>query len=181
MKAIKIIKIITIGVLCFMMIALTSIGYLEDSPDLVEGSINSTTSYAALPAIYPTILLVIFGISLFLFLRKATVIKFVILALSFLLWTLSGRMIAIGLDGRLTYGWFNILSEDTSLCDEKSDCETMIYYQTKTEKLSFWRIRVKNKNIDEVIFAGPLLWGRTVKLFDEIAEVGIYSNRKLPN
>jgi hypothetical protein len=161
---------------------LTGVGYFPDTPNLDGGSVDSTMSFASLPVIYPTIFLVIFGLLLFIYLKKPTVIKSVFLSLNLFLWILSGRMIGIGWpDGRLSSGWFNVGTESVFLCDEKNDCETTIYYQTKVEKLLFWRVRIKNQNFNEVIFVGPLLWGRTLLMINKTAGVGMYLNRKLPD
>jgi len=179
---IKIIKIISLVILCILMVMLTGVGYLPDTPNLDGGSIDSLMSFASLPVLYPTIFLVIFGLLLFIYLKKPTVIKSVFLSLGLFLWILSGRMIGIGWpDGRVSSGWFNTRTDMFYLCDDKTDCETMIYYQTQTQNLSFWRIRIKNQNIDKVIFVGPLLWDRTITMIKKTVGVDMYSNKKLPN
>src|SRR2546422_5755400 len=44
---------------------------------------------------------------------------------------------------------------------------SVIFYQTKIEGLPLWRIRVKNNNINKVIFIGPFQWNKAVKMFSE--------------
>jgi hypothetical protein len=172
---VTILRIVIVSFVVIIMTALTLIGYSDAHPGLTGGSLDSIMSMAALPPIYATVFLLVFVILIILYLKKPTNIKLVLLSLIMILWFLSGRMIGIiPLDGRLSTGWFYIETGRHTLCDYKTDCETTIYYQTQTESLFFWRIRVSNKNIDETIFVGPFLWNRAQKLFKETVESGKY-------
>ncbi len=90
---------------------------------------------------------------------------YIILSLLFLVWFMSGRTISIFPDGRLSTGWFYWETSRINICQNEIDCEKVFYYETKVETLPLWRIRIKNKQTDKIIFIGPLLWEKAIKLF----------------
>lgn len=94
---------------------------------------------------------------------KKTIIPIIIL--TFTIWLFSGRMIAIFPYGRMSSGWFYMETNRINICNDNEDCEKVYYYETKVYKLNLWRIRLKNKNIDKIIFVGPFIWYKTLHLF----------------
>jgi len=131
---------------------------------------------ASMPMAVPTIFLFCFGLLTLYYFKRAKKIKLVFLTVILLLWFLSGRTIGTILwpEGTIITGWFYIRFDKFIICNNDGDCETTISYHTKTEELSFWRVRVKNKNTDRVIFVGPFIWSRTLKLFNEQLGLGKY-------
>lgn len=108
---------------------------------------------------------VIFFITVFFYKKKKRPLVTSLLTVIFLLWFLSGRMIALFPDGRLLSGWFYIQTNRTDICRTDIDCEKVFYYDTKFEKLSFWKLRIVNKEANATIFTGPFVWRNTIKLF----------------
>ena len=169
----KIIKIIASVILLVVMAALTAFGYFLKS-SLVGGRIDSMEEILAVRGAWPAILFIICGFLLFYYLSRPTKVKLIFLGITLVFWFLSGRMISMVFwpDGRLTVGWFNMPTQTVHLCHNKTDCDTTIDYQTKAENLFFWRIRIKNKDVDEVIFVGPFLWGKAAKMIHETIGAG---------
>lgn len=91
-----------------------------------------------------------------------------ILVTCFGLWLLSGRVVALKPfpDGRVITGWYYVETNKFYLCSVKDDCETIIYKDSKVTMLSFWRIRVTNKNMNKEIFFGPFTWNSCFLVFD---------------
>ena len=172
----KVIKIIVSVILLMVMLALTALGFFLKI-SLVAGSVDSMEDLIALSGAWPAMFLVLFAFLLFYYLYKPDRVKLVFLGITVALWFLSGRMISIIFwpDGRVTTGWFSASTETFHLCDNKSDCEATIAYHTKTENLFFWRIRVRNENIDKVIFVGPFIWNKTLKLVHDQIGAGTYT------
>jgi len=168
-------KIVIPIVFLLMMITLTGLEYLLQ-PGLVGGSTNSMEVVAAAPIFLPIILLVLFCLLSYWNLKKPANIKICFLGLCILFWFASGRVVSILVwpDARINTGWFNAATEEIKLCNVKNDCETVMTQKTQTENLFFWRIRIKNENIDRIIFVGPFLWSKTVRMFTET-----FSSRKL--
>jgi hypothetical protein len=166
----KAIKLIFIAVIFIIMMFLTAIPYVGDSPSLAGGSIGSIMIMITIRAAISTVLLVAFVLMSYFYFKKK--VKAVFLILTFLLWFVSGRMIGILPDGRLSTGWFYMETDRIDLCDHKTDCETVMAQQTKIQKLLFWRIRVKNKTTDQIIFVGPMLWNNALKVFHETFKAG---------
>jgi hypothetical protein len=148
----KAIKLIFIAVIFIIMMFLTAIPYVGDSPSLAGGSIGSIMIMITIRAAISTVLLVAFVLMSYFYFKKK--VKAVFLILTFLLWFVSGRMIGILPDGRLSTGWF--------------------YMETdrKIKKLLFCSIRVKNKTTDQIIFVGPMLWNNALKVFHETFKAG---------
>jgi hypothetical protein len=166
----KAINLIFISVIFIIMMFLTAIPYVGDSPSLAGGSIGSIMIMITIRAAISTVLLVAFVLMSYFYFKKK--VKAVFLILTFLLWFVSGRMIGILPDGRLSTGWFYMETDRIDLCDHKTDCETVMAQQTKIQKLLFWRIRVKNKTTDQIIFVGPMLWNNALKVFHETFKAG---------
>lgn len=166
----KAIKIILIAVVFMIMMILTAIPYIGDNPSLAGGSIGSIMIMITTYVVISTALLVAFVLISYFYIKNK--VKSVFLIITFLLWFLSGRMIGILPDGRLSTGWFYMETGRVDLCDHKTDCETVMAQQTKIQKLFFWRIRVKNKTTDQIIFVGPMLWNNALKVFHETFVAG---------
>ncbi len=172
----KTIKIIVSVILLLIMFGLTALGFFL-KVSLVGGSINSMEDIVAINGAWLAIIVVIFGFLLFYSLYKPSNVKLIFLGVIIVIWFLSGRMISIIFwpDGRVTTGWFGIPTDTFYLCTGKTDCETTIAYHTKTENLFFWRIRLKNENVDKVIFVGPFIWNKTLKLVHDQIGAGTYT------
>jgi hypothetical protein len=166
----KAIKLIFIAVIFIIMMFLTAIPYVGDSPSLAGGSIGSIMIMITIRAAISTVLLVAFVLMSYFYFKKK--VKAVFLILTFLLWFVSGRMIGILPDGRLSTGWFYMETDRIDLCDHKTDCETVMAQQTKIQKLIFLSIRLKNKTTDQIIFVGPMLWNNALKVFHETFKAG---------
>jgi len=89
--------------------------------------------------------------------------KFLLVAL-FSLWFLSGRIVSIFPDGRISTGWFYIETDKVNICENSIDCEKTVYYDTRLEKLSLWRIRIQNDKIDVVVFTGPFISSKSLNM-----------------
>lgn len=172
----KTIKIIISVILLMIMFGLTAMGFFLKI-SLVGGSMDSMEEMAIINGAWLAIILVIFGFLLFYYLYKPGKVKLIFLGAIVVIWFLSGRMISIVFwpDGRMTTGWFGISTDTFYLCTGKTDCETTIAYHTKTENLFFWRIRLKNENVDKVIFVGPFIWNKTLKLVHDQIGAGTYT------
>jgi hypothetical protein len=110
-------------------------------------------------------LAVSFFATVLIYKKKRRVLFTLLLTLIFLLWLLSGRMIALFPDGRLISGWFYIETNRTDICKTDIDCEKLFYYDTKFEKLSFWRLRIANSETNTTVFTGPFIWKNAIRLF----------------
>ena len=73
-------------------------------------------------------------------------------------------------DGRIITGWYYIETNKLYLCKEGYDCETILSRESVVNKLSLWRINIKNKDVDKVIFIGPFTWYSSSKIFEN--EIG---------
>ena len=174
----KNIKIIISAILLVVMATLTASGYFLKA-NLARGDMESMEDIAAVNGAWPAIFLVISGFLLFYYLSQPTKVKLAFLGITIILWLLSGRMISMIFwpDGKLTTGWFSVPTEKFSLCNGKTNCETIMAYHTKTENLFFWRIRIKNENVDKIVFVGPFLWSKTVRLLHDEIGNGTYPKK----
>lgn len=108
-------------------------------------------------------------IALVVFAKKFTNKSFYYTALIvvFSFWLLSGRMIGIFPDGRIKTGWFYFTTNEIHVCqDDKTDCEIVMNYQSSVEKTFLWQVRIKNNQFNDAIFTGPIIWHKTVKVFE---------------
>ncbi len=105
------------------------------------------------------------------------VLKYILLLVFFSIWLLSTRKVAISpfYDGRLGIGWNCFLTEEFFLCNEKSDCETTLAYNTTIEQVTLWRVKIKNDDINKTIFIGPLVWSNTIKVLENNIGNGTYT------
>lgn len=123
--------------------------------DLVSGSL-----------LFQILFVVIFNLILIVNRKRNIKSAYVLLLLLLLLWGVNGRTIALFPDGRINSGWFYIPTYSINLCKDEDDCERVVYYETEIEKLPLWNVRVKNRNVDIIIFVGPLVWTKTLKLME---------------
>jgi hypothetical protein len=101
--------------------------------------------------------------------KKVSTQRVLILLLAMILWLMCGRVISFKAfpDGRIITGWYYIESNNFNLCEDDNDCETIISKGSTISKLSLWRIGIKNKYINKVIFIGPFTWHNCSKLFEK--------------
>ena len=171
MKLIKIIKLVTLVLFLIIMVFLTIVGYYSNElTGLGNGSIDTFAIIIKMTAVFPSLFLACCIILSYFYVKNN--LKLIFLVMAFSLWVLSGRMICIWPDGRLSAGWYCIETERFYLCEKQSDCETVMAQQTKLQKLFFWRVRVKNTTTDQIIFVGPMLWNNAIKVLHETFKAG---------
>lgn len=167
--AIKVFRVIIIVPILLIMLLATLLDY-SVKHSLVAGSIDSMESIASMPVVFPATLLGAFIILLCWYFKSPNTIKLICLGACFCLWALSGRMVSVipFQEGRLNAGWFNISTNEFYLCKSpQHNCDGIFLHETQMENLSFWRIRIKNENIEKIIFVGPFIWNQTQKLFTD--------------
>ena len=122
------------------------------------------------------LLLLICGFLWHKLLRNFNVTIFVLCISVFMLWLMSGRTIGVFPDGKIKTGWFYFATNEINVCvDDKADCESVTDYQTTAEKMFFWRVRIKNKQINQRIFIGPFVWSSASKMLQEGFGAGKYT------
>ncbi len=157
--------------LCIVFILTDNSGFF-----FVGGSFASITDVTSGNKIISILLFVCFCLLVYFYIRRKSKIKLIALGFIFILWILSGRNIAVQIypEGKLTLGWFNMRTEIFSLCKPEDDCEKTIYYETKIEYCSFWRIRIYNEHYNKKIFVGPFIWNKTIQNFNKKFNSGRY-------
>lgn len=101
--------------------------------------------------------------------RKFSTRKVLMLLSVFILWLLSGRVVAFKAfpDGRIITGWYYMETNSFKLCKENDDCESVLFKETKVKRLPLWCISINNNFTNKVIFIGPFTWNSCAKLFEE--------------
>jgi hypothetical protein len=170
-------KIIISIIVLIVMVVFTAIGYSSGRMLGFAGvsSADYTMHLASTNVAWSTALLILFGGTLFYFLKKRGKVLFVFLGFLFILWFLSGRTIGalVDPDGKIVVGWFYIETGEFYVCNRKTDCESVFYHRTKIESLPFWRIKINNVNIDKAIFVGPFIWTKTLNIFSDKSNIGV--------
>ena len=125
---------------------------------------------AAVNIAYPIALLILYAIVAWFYHRQPSRIRLVSVCAIVALWVICGRMVGALFwpEGKIITGWYYFPTDDFKLCDGTIDCETVVDYQTHMEKLAFWRVKIKNKNVDQTIFVGPFIWDQIPKVFSDI-------------
>lgn len=115
-----------------------------------------------------TSVLFLFLFFIALFFIKHIFKKILLLLSFFIFWLMSGRVVAFKNfpDGRVITGWYYIEGKSFKLCKENTDCESVLFKETKVKRLSVWRISINNKLTSKIIFIGPLTWGSCTKIFE---------------
>jgi hypothetical protein len=148
------------------MILVTIIGFFPSYTTFIfAGGSDGLMDMISVNSFFQTSIILIFGAILIVNKSKLRKYTYFLLMLVFLLWSLSGRMIALFPDGRLSSGWFYIETNRINICKDEIDCDKIFYYETEIEKLPLWRIKIKNKRTDNVVFIGPMVWKKTIELF----------------
>lgn len=82
-----------------------------------------------------------------------------------LVWGLSGRKVGVlpWPEGRVYAGWFNVQTDQFSVCVPTEDCETTALH-TRVTPLPWWRVRLANAHGQRVLFIGPVTWGPTLRM-----------------
>jgi hypothetical protein len=116
-------------------------------------------------------------ITLIWYWKNPKAFKIALLAIFCIMWLLSGRIIGFKPfpDGRVNLGWYCFEFQKFCLCNGNSDCEIMIAYKSKVEPLSFWRLRIKNENVNRIFFIGPFTWKSSLKILE--TNIGTYRDR----
>lgn len=158
-------KFVLIVVMVFMML-FTALGLFPSFSNFLfaRGSDNLMeliTSNISVQILF----LMLFGFSAFMYIKRRSKLYISLIFISFAFWILSGRMIALFPHGRLSSGWFYFETSRTDICKEDMDCEKIFYYETTFDRLLFWRIKIKNKQIDDIVFTSPFIWEKSINLF----------------
>lgn len=98
---------------------------------------------------------------------NSKVLRISLLSIALVFWLLAGRKVGVKKfeDGRVNYGWYSFETGKFFLCDKEDiECETVIANKTSIEKLSFWRVKIKNEDINETIFIGPITWAKAIEI-----------------
>ena len=115
------------------------------------------------PKIFISVLLIVLNIVI---IWKYQNIKMVLTIFIFSLITilLLNRIVAVRISPtcEITTGWFLFRTQMIDISNN-DNCENELS-ETSYNKLPFWRIRIKNKNIDEIIFAGPFQEDKVIEL-----------------
>lgn len=100
--------------------------------------------------------------------QRPTVGWTALVVLAALSWGLSGRKIGVALwdEGRVYVGWFNIQTDQFTLCSPTEDCETTLVH-TSVTLLPFWRVRLANAHSQRSFFIGPIAWNPTMRMLGE--------------
>jgi hypothetical protein len=170
----KIIKICIVIVAILMLVG-TSMIFLKDIKILFTSESADYLSSISEPNRLLSILFFIGFSSMTIFIfRDYNKIKLIILFLLLGLWLLSGRIIAIKEfpDGRIITGWYYIQTNSYFLCGNDSDCETTLAKESTITKLPLWRINIKNKHTNKVIFVGPFVWHSIILPIFETERLG---------
>ncbi len=98
---------------------------------------------------------------------NSKILRISLLSVALIFWLLAGRKVGVKKfeDGRVNYGWYSFETGKFFLCDKKNaECETVVANQTSIEELSFWRVNIKNEDINETIFIGPITWIKVIEV-----------------
>lgn len=160
-----ILKILLVVVIVFMSI-LTSLTFTKDVKLLFTyESAEYLSDISSVNMFYSVLFLIVYLLLLFYFWKR---LKLVLPFLFFIfsLWLFSGRTLAFKYHptGRVIMGWYYIKTDMFNLCKENQDYESILANETELNELSFWRLKLKNKNTDKTIFIGPFVWNETIKI-----------------
>ena len=166
-------KNVFIVVIVFMLF-FTGIGFFPGKEFLFANTSNpDMMNIVSGNVLIQTVLFLVVIFFFFLFLRKKFKRKYTIAVLLVIAtWVLCGRTIGVMVwpDGQFSTGWFHMETERFYLCGPNEDCETTLYSHTKIEKLSFWRVRMKNEYCEKIIFIGPFIWNDVNHVFEKIVK-----------
>jgi hypothetical protein len=159
-------RVIKILVVIFL-ILITYLGYGETAKLFYTN--ESATYLTELSSINIIISIVSILIFVFIIFYKFSNRAFKI-SLSFfvlLLWLLSGIKVGVKKfeDGRVNYGVYCFETNRFFLCEKEDlECESIIANRTSVEGMSFWRVKIKNEDIEEIIFVGPITWSKAIEV-----------------
>ena len=153
----KVIKILVV----FFLILITYLGFGETAKLFYTNeSATYLTELSSINIIISIVSVLIFVFVIFYKFKNKT-FKASLLFIVLLLWLLAGVKVGVKKfeDGRVNYGVYCFEVNRFFLCDKKDlECESIIANRTSVEELSFWRVKIKNEDIEEIIFIGPLTW-----------------------
>lgn len=148
------------------MILVTIISFFPSHASFIfAGGSDGLMDMVSANPIFQTSCIIIFGTVLIVGKHKYKKYAYLFLALLFFIWILSGRVIALFPDGRISTGWFYLETNRINICKDEIDCDKIYYYETEIDKLPLWRIKIKNKRNDAIVFIGPIVWQKTIELF----------------
>ncbi|RVU90811.1 hypothetical protein EH230_07805 [Flavobacterium columnare] len=160
-----ILKILLVVFLVFMLI-LTILAFTDDMKLLFTyESAEYLSDISNVNVFFSVLFLIVYLFMLIYFWKR---LKLVLPFLFFiaLLWLISGRTLAFKYHptGRVIIGWYYVETEIFNLCKENQDYESILANETIINELPFWRLNLKNKDVDKTIFIGPFVWDETVKI-----------------
>lgn len=161
---------ITLGIVLVLMFCLSIIGIDKTfARSIFIG--GSTESLMDVSSVNMTLQLVLTFISIVLavlyFRKNHKKLYLILFTLTLFMWILAGRTIAVSPYGKVITGWNYIEFNSFEICLNADDCETTVYYDTRIERLSFWRIEIKNKNVEKRLFLGPIVWRNTLNIINK--------------
>lgn len=169
-----------ISIILFIIMSLLTITGLFSNfnrPFFAGGSIESLMEMVTSNFFLKLSLLLICGFLWYKLLRHFNINIFVLCICVFILWLFSGRTIGVLPDGKIKTGWFYFATNEINICvDDKTDCQTITDYQTKVEKKFFWYVEFKNKQVNDEIFIGPVVWYPALKMLNKQFGAGKYTN-----
>lgn len=160
-------KIVAIVMVVLMSLA-TAISFFKDSKLLfTHESADYLSSISDVNHLTSVLFLFFFLITLIFI--KYGLKKNLLLLSFFILWLMSGRVVAFKSfpDGRIITGWYYIEGNSFKLCNQNIDCERMLFKETKVKRLPLWRISIDNNLSNKKIFIGPFTWNSSAKVFEE--------------
>ena len=128
---------------------------------------NDSAGYLTEVSNINIIVSVISIIFFYFFIIKKNRYRFFLLFVLMIIWLFSGRRISIRNTEkcRVSSGWFFIETNSFRLC-KLADCDCEIVYETTYERLSFWRIRITNNDINKTMFIGPIVWPKVITILE---------------
>lgn len=159
------------------MIIVTYLGSGETSSLFyTKESATYLTKVSDIKTIFSVICLIVFLILIFYNFDGR--LKKLSLILVFIVWFLSGRKVGVKKfeTGMVNYGWYCFQTGSFFLCEKEITlCEKEIAYKTTIEKKHLWRVNVKNEDINETIFIGPIAWNKAIEVLESSIGNGTYT------
>lgn len=160
-----ILKILLVVFLVFMSI-LTALAFNEDTKLLFTYESAEYLSDISNVNVFFSVLFLTIYLFLLIYFWKRLKLVLPFFFFIILFWLFSGRTMAFKYHptGRVITGWYYIETDMFNLCKKNKDYESILANETEINELFFWRLNLKNKDIDKTIFIGPFMWNETVKI-----------------
>lgn len=139
------------------MLFFTSSFFYKDGEmlQLVNGSVQSTTTYFGTSRILNICLFIICLICLIGYFRNKKKSIYIFFGI-FIIWMLSGRTIGVYYTGELSLGWFYV-ETDKVLLWEKDNCEDNVLENTDFKVKNLCTISYENNCVSGDVYVGPFI------------------------